>query len=336
MAWIVESDGNDELVSSTLGNLTASKIRVVSNNVTWASTGYLWSQAVETVSSREFGLWASSSGINLHAGGVRTLLTANNSIVDEDVDLTVDYNANTAEFIVGGVSVFSGAVGAGTSRVDGTLFRFFAREGGYLAPNGTRVGNTQIYIDDVLVRDYDFDNSSHAAGAVTVNEDVSSETATGTGTWVELAGSGITAEISESGPSFTENINSSLLSNITASISEVGPSFSESINVNLSSLPIQANISESGPSFLESISCDLGVNISLDITEVGPGFTESISASTTKTVTAILNESGPPFSESVIASIPITIAVNAKNTIRVKRKDNSVKIKRKTNIVRVG
>ena len=174
------------------------------------------------------------------------------------------------------------------------------------------------------------------------------------------ASSGISIAVTESGPSFTESINTSLSVNITGDIVENGPAFTEAVNVTLTSLTLQANIAEAGPAFTESITAtltetltisaditeqgpafselitvNLGVNITSAITELGPSFTESINISVTGDRLASIVESGPSFTESIIASIPIIITLNPKNIIRVKRKSNTVIIKRKSNIIRV-
>jgi hypothetical protein len=175
-----------------------------------------------------------------------------------------------------------------------------------------------------------------------------------------VGGGGISIAVTESGPSFTESINTNLSVNITGAIVENGPAFTDAVNVTLTSLTLQANIAESGPSFTESIAAtltetltisadiveqgpsftesitaSLGVNITSVITELGPSFTESINISVIGDRVASIVENGPSFTESIIASIPITITVNPKNIIRVKRKDNTVIIKRKSNIIRV-
>ncbi|MAO21781.1 MAG: hypothetical protein CMJ25_13620 [Phycisphaerae bacterium] len=155
------------------------------------------------------------------------------------------------------------------------------------------------------------------------------------GAAVAPGGSGVTVTVTESGPSFTESISSTLTASIISSITESGPGFAESINVTLSAPLIQAGISEAGPSFTELVNANLDVNISAVITELGPSFTESISINVIGERVASIAESGPSFVESIIASVPIVITVNPKNIIRVKRKSNTVIIKRKSNTIRV-
>jgi hypothetical protein len=204
MAWVIETpSANDFLTSATLGNLTASKIRIVSENVKWdlsANTGFLWSQAGTNASTREFGLYSSATDgkLGLYAGGSDNQSLSNLLLLDNvTVDLTVDYVANTAILIIDSVTEFSGSIGAGTSRVAGQLFRFFARNGGYNVPTGTRCGDTSVYINDVLVRFYDATASDHSGSTnqPIITESVGGNNATGVNfpsndasVWIDLGG----------------------------------------------------------------------------------------------------------------------------------------------------
>lgn len=145
----------------------------------------------------------------------------------------------------------------------------------------------------------------------------------------------IEAAITESGPSFTESISASLTAKLNAAITEAGPSFTESITATVMSQGISVNITENGPSFTESIVAGISKNIIATITEQGPSFTESINVQIIKDITVNITENGPSFTESIIASIPIKITVNPRNIIRVKRTSNNVTIKRKSNTIRV-
>jgi len=199
MTWVVEAGGADNTQAAPLGDLLSSKVRVVSANVTWGVAGCLWSVAAASEKRREFGIYHDGTNIALWAGGVSSVLGAA-TISDATVDLTVDYIAGTVLFIVDGVTVFNSTVTTGSSRAKDELFRFFARNGGDFAPTGTRVGNTDIYIDDVLVRSYDFDGSSHGTGVVTVIDTVGANNATGVNmptdgsAWVDLGGSSGTVQ----------------------------------------------------------------------------------------------------------------------------------------------
>ena len=229
--------------------------------------------------------------------------------------------------------------------------------------------------DGVLVNNWDADASDHGAGTPVLDDIQSGNDATGVNmptdgsVWIDLGGSGITVTVTESGPGFTETINSTLTAKLNASISESGPSFTESINVTLTALTIEAaitevgpsftesitatvtpaaaitvSISEQGPSFTESISVTVLQNIEAVISEAGPSFVESINVSLIQDITVSITESGPSFVESIIASIPVEIVINPRNiiyakrqstTVRVKTKLNSVTIKRKSNTIRI-
>lgn len=204
MAWVVEKTiSSSNLESATLGNiLNENKIRVVCENVTWdGSTGYVFSQAAPLESDREFGIFGLVNNIEIILGGLRTTISPSPSITitNETLDLTVDITNSTALLVVGGVTIFNSGINKGTGRVDGQLFRFFAREGGFNVPNGTRIGNTSVYINDVLVRYYDATASDHSGSTdqPILVDTVGSNNATGVGfpsfdasVWVNLGGGG--------------------------------------------------------------------------------------------------------------------------------------------------
>jgi len=79
----------------------------------------------------------------------------------------------------------------------------------------------------------------------------------------------------------------------------------------------------------------VSANVSVSITESYDDFTEDSTVIISKDVILAVTESYADFSESISVSFPISITVNPKNIIRVKRKSNSVIIKRKSNIIRV-
>lgn len=101
-------------------------------------------------------------------------------------------------------------------------------------------------------------------------------------------------------------------SGISIVVTESGPSFTESINTNLS-VNITGAIVENGPSFTEAITASLDVNITSAITELGPSFVESIIASIPITIT--VNPKN-------------IIRVKIKdNTVIVKRKSNIIRVR---------
>lgn len=303
MAWVVEADGvNDEMQSATLGNLVSSKLRVVSEHVTWSNTGYLWSQAAPSASSREFGLFIQSNNFTLYAGGATTLLASAITFPASDVtlDLTVDYVANTAILIVDGVTAFSGSVSANTSRVNGTLFRAFAREGGFFAPSGTRIGNTEIYIDDVLVRDYDFDGSSHGPGTVTVDE-AGGDDWTGVNmptdgsAWIDLGGV-ISITVTEVLSLFSDSSVIDIETNVSLDVTETLSPFSDSSILNITpEVSVDASVTEVLNSFSDSsiIAIVEAGNIAVSVTETFNPFNDSsvinVSANVEVNITEVLN-----------------------------------------------
>jgi len=190
--------GAGYFTGATLGNLlTINKLRIVSKNVKLTTSGYIWTQADNT--QREFGiLHQQSLGIKYNYGSAtaQTLLTTAEmtaifgtyepSVASFGVEF--DLIANTFEVFVNGVSRKGPApLIKGTGRLDGTLFRIGARSntgiagdtsGAAILPAGSWVGDTDIYINDVLVRRYIMPSSG-----TTVPESVSGAILTQRGTW---------------------------------------------------------------------------------------------------------------------------------------------------------
>ena len=161
----------------------------------------------------------------------------------------------------------------------------------------------------------------------------------------------IEASITELGPSFTESISTNLSANITGSIGESGPAFTESISATLSTLTIQGNITESGPSFTDSISVDVQASVGLNasIAELGPSFTESVQASLDKAIEANISEYGPSFTDSIAISLTSEIdasigeygpsfieGLSAKIPVKISvNAKNTIKVKRSANTVKI-
>jgi hypothetical protein len=125
------------------------------------------------------------------------------------------------------------------------------------------------------------------------------------------AGGTITTSISESGPSFTDSIASTVTGSITASIVGLGPSFSDSISVNVASAgTISASIAETGPSFTDSISSTVTGNISASIVSAGPSFTDSVSITVTGNITTSIVGVGPSFTDAVSITVSTPQLIN--------------------------
>lgn len=159
------------LYGPTLGNLlTATTVRVETDNVTWLQQdGYLWSQAAS--SPREFGLYRFSDGdLEFFVGGTVHQIPAVPNLNDEQVIFEI--NMTTGAYTINwGATTYTGTATVGASRVDGVLFRIGARSntntagdtsGTYLLRSGESCGDTRVYIDGVLVRDYQIPNNAAA------------------------------------------------------------------------------------------------------------------------------------------------------------------------------
>jgi hypothetical protein len=122
---------------------------------------------------------------------------------------------------------------------------------------------------------------------------------------------GTTITVTESGPSFTDSIASTVTGSITASIVGLGPSFSDSISVNVASAgTISASIAETGPSFTDSISSTVTGNISASIVSAGPSFTDSVSITVTGNITTSIVGVGPSFTDAVSITVSTPQLIN--------------------------
>lgn len=282
-------------------------------------------------------------------------------VIGQKYTLRAELRPTGAELFVDGSSIGSGGGGTPTSFVMNTIGFFNSTfylgctiERLTVTDNVTSANSIDLYNDVIAGSSVNWpDQTPNNRDATLIN------TPTDGSQWLEVGG-GVSVDITETGPSFTESISANLSPNIIVSISESGPSFTEFINANLSSLTIQssivesgpsfveqssltvtpslninASISESGPSFLETSAVDLSKNISIAITENGPSFIENINTSIKKDITSTITEFGPSFNENITVKIPIKITLNPKNVVRVKRKSNTVKIKRTNNVIRV-
>lgn len=159
------------ITSATLGDLTGSKVRVTQKDVIWDTTdsgGYLFSQSGAT--DREFGLFSIGGNLNIFSGGEQTqIMTAaqiasffGSSTILGLIDFELDLPTGDFTFKVNDTPVVSGTADTGTSRIDGVLFRIGARSltdtsattSAFIVPSGTKIGDTDVYIDDTLVRSY--------------------------------------------------------------------------------------------------------------------------------------------------------------------------------------
>ena len=169
-----EVNANGYVTSPTLGNLlTASTVSVEIDNFTWpdAQSGYIFSQASGVSQQRELGLYFSGNGsLDLYFGGSDTTVLSSayvsqikGFLTDVDVKFEIDITNSIVRLTIDNGNPLAGPFNKGTARTEGVLFRFQARAsddnsgstgGSYTAPIGTKMGNSRVYIDGVLTRNY--------------------------------------------------------------------------------------------------------------------------------------------------------------------------------------
>jgi hypothetical protein len=162
-----------------------------------SSGGFLYSQTGATAATREFGILFNAGELRyIYGSGTERLLftTAElNAIAGtsapwqfDSVDFRFDATLSTVEIYINGTLRKTVALVKGTGRINGMLFRLGARSnndttdtsGGFITPSGTQVGDTDIFIDDVLVRRY----ITPSAGT-TIPDSVGGNDLTQRGTW---------------------------------------------------------------------------------------------------------------------------------------------------------
>jgi hypothetical protein len=171
---LVSSASNSYTTAATLGNiLTKDSISVEVDQLTWPNfgSGYIFSQAPSSSSNREFGVFFNGGSLQLTFGGNSSGLMSNSelsaafgsSITEVDVAFEFDIINSTYEIFADGSSIKTGSFGDSGNRTDGVLFRFGARSnvdssgdtsGGFIGPSGYKLGNSRVYIDGALVRNY--------------------------------------------------------------------------------------------------------------------------------------------------------------------------------------
>ena len=193
MSNYVLLNGAGYFTASTLGNLlTANKLRVVIKNLKIVSDGFLLSQSVAG-GSREFGLLYAGTTLNYVFGSADEKLILTNAEVvtyfssPATLDLTFNSVNNSVIVNVNGVLLKTLTLSKSTNRVDGCLLRIGARGavdnpsdtgGGFLSGSGNFIGDTDIYVNDSLVRRYIIPLTGNV-----IPESVSSSVLTQRGSW---------------------------------------------------------------------------------------------------------------------------------------------------------
>lgn len=167
-------NGSSFITAPTLGDITTSKVRSFIEGVVWdtsTATAYILSQAGTTLATREYGIFNSAGSLQCVLGGtVNTILTAGevtaefgSSVYTGVLDFEIDYTTGAFTLIGDSGVIKTGTMTVGAGRVAGMLLRIGARgsaddnsiPSSEILPSGVKVGNTIIFVDDVLVRGYD-------------------------------------------------------------------------------------------------------------------------------------------------------------------------------------
>lgn len=198
MAYYCLFNGTGYLTAPTLGNLVAGspKIRINIKKFKWFGTATqpIFYQGGSSSANREFVLRNNSNVGQIYVGGVVTGFTWSNlTAAFGDANLTCDefgfeINGSNANFYKDGALVFTvGSISRGTTRIDGALLFLGAQQadntggstaGNTIAPNLTQYGDIQIFINDVLVRNYTMPSTG-----TTVPDSVGGNVLTQRGTW---------------------------------------------------------------------------------------------------------------------------------------------------------
>jgi len=157
MANVFVSNGSNYLEFPTLGVLTGKKVEIRLKNTSW-SGGYLWSQASSGSSTRELGSYYMGTSVNIVSGGYTNDIGQINTVFGKDslAEDEVYFSIGTGGAVAvetNGIETRNTSITRGTNRVDGEPFRIFARGGGYNAAAGDEVGDFEVWIDGVKVRD---------------------------------------------------------------------------------------------------------------------------------------------------------------------------------------
>ena len=191
------------------------------------------------------------------------------------------------------------------------------------------------------VRTYDVDFSAPATGTPVLIDTTSGLNATGVNmptdgsAWIDLGGGGTTLTVTESKSSRLDLSLVSIVGNIAVSVTEY-----KSSRVDVSSLSISgavvASVTEVRSKRDDSSSVTIESKaLDLIVTEIKKSRVDISSVAIKKEIEAIVTEVKASRNDLSNINIPVIITVNAKNTVKIKRKTNLVKVKRKTNIVRV-
>jgi hypothetical protein len=170
--------GNAYATSPTLGYLlNLNTIRCESDSVYLpmnSPSGYIWGQAASNSSDREFGIffYSGSPSIRIIIGGQTTtnalteaevIAEYGSNVITGTFSFEVNMSTGGYAFYHNGVSFKTGTASLGNNFNSGTNFNIGARSGsntsgdtsgGFIAPALWKIGNTRIYLDGVLTRNF--------------------------------------------------------------------------------------------------------------------------------------------------------------------------------------
>jgi hypothetical protein len=337
MAYYLEFDGDSYVHAATLGNvLSESTFRIETQKARFlTSSGYWFSQAVATGSSRELGLFFGSGSASLYIGGLSAVILSSADVVSifgsstiQSELLSFEINLSTGAWQLEseGAVVKTGGFALGSSRSDGALFRLGARaasdssgdaSGAYILPNGSRIGSTKVFLSGNLVRSYNkqtLNGSNDTVYPDTVggNDGTLVNFPTDNSQWVfydDGSGSEVTSDVT-----FTVNAPTSSAS-ASATLPQPSADVSYSVSVPTVSASVTASLPQpssnvvftvNAPSVAASASATIpGYNASVSFTVNAPGVSADASATLPSPSADVgYTVNAPNISADVAASLP--------------------------------
>ena len=187
--------GNGYATSPTLGYLlNLNTIRCESDSVYLpmnSPSGYIWGQAVSDSSDREFGVffYSGSPSIRIIIGGQTTtnalteaevIAEYGSNVITGTLSFEIDMSTGGYAFYHNGISFKTGTATLGNNSRSGTNFNIGARSdsntggdtsGGFIAPALWKIGNTRIYLDGILTRNFVSDGVGSTWEEIENNQD---------------------------------------------------------------------------------------------------------------------------------------------------------------------
>ena len=223
-------NGASYITAATLGNLiTSNSLRIVSQvtSISNTVTGHWCSQSVKTFANREFGISFNNGTMDFifggGAGGNNVAFYTFTGTLSGELDFRLDIATGVYVLKIDGKAVAIGVALQNTTRVDGALFRIGARADDDV-PTGTTgasilsagaIGDTQVYVDDVLVRDYQMPTTGSTVTDAENAQDGTLQAGTGgAADWDTVADPPAPADVNKWLPNGSSYITAPALSNL--------------------------------------------------------------------------------------------------------------------------